>query len=43
MPATSAMTLTMMNEDVVMRASSPNDARYQRDVSRIHEGCRAES
>jgi hypothetical protein len=26
-------TLTMMNDDVVMRASSPNDARYQRDVS----------
>jgi hypothetical protein len=30
-------TLTVMNEDIVMGASSPNDARYQRGVSRIPE------
>jgi hypothetical protein len=28
-------TLTVMNEDVEMEASSPNDTRYQRDVSSI--------
>ena len=32
-------TLTVMNDDVMMRASSPNDARYQRDVSWIPGSC----
>ena len=29
--------LTVMNEDILTELSSPNDARYQRDVSWIHE------
>jgi hypothetical protein len=36
-------TLTVMNEDVVMEAYSSNDARYQRDVSRIREVFGAEN
>jgi hypothetical protein len=31
-----------MNEDVEREASSSNDARYQRDVSRIPKGYPAE-
>ena len=34
-------TLTVMNEDIVMEASSSNDTRYQRDVSQIREDFRA--
>ena len=35
-------TLTMLNEDVEIEASSPKDTRYQRDASRIPEGFPAE-
>ena len=36
-------TFTLMNEDITMEASSSNDARCQRDVSRIFEAFRAEN
>jgi hypothetical protein len=36
-------TLTVMKGDIAMGASSSNDARCQRDVSRIPEAFRAEN
>jgi hypothetical protein len=36
-------TLTVMNEDVVMRKSSPSDSRYQRDVSCVPDAVREEN
>jgi hypothetical protein len=35
-------TLTVMNEDVVMRTYSPSDTRYQRDVSGVPKVVREE-
>jgi hypothetical protein len=36
-------TVTVMNEDIAMAASSSNDARCQRDVGRAPEAFRAEN
>ena len=29
--------LTVMNDDILIKSSSPRDTRYQRDVSQIHD------